>query len=112
MGQPFPYTDCKTLIRQAASDIGLKELKTPGQDLSCPSYQYVIYAVIAPNEDFHWYRQESDKTWTHKRASGPVERLVGWPDRANHDYTNAPRKGPNYTLTCGYYCWPYSGRLP
>lgn len=31
--------------------------------------------VIAPGRDYHWYRQNTDGTWSHKSGMSPVKNL-------------------------------------
>lgn len=61
---------------------------------------YKVALVIAPNLDYHWYRQDSDGLWSHKPGTTPVTRL----DNSNNliiDPQTANR-GP-YTEFIGYF---------
>lgn len=40
---------------------------------------YVVLLVVSPGIDYHWYRQDSDGTWSHKRGVYPVETGVADP---------------------------------
>ena len=39
----------------------------------CPAGTYKV-ALVASDSDYHWYRQDSDGLWSHKRGLNPVER--------------------------------------
>ena len=39
----------------------------------CPAGTYKV-ALVASNNDYHWYRQDADGLWSHKRGLNPVER--------------------------------------
>ena len=40
---------------------------------------YAVLLVVSPGYDYHWYRQDSDGTWSHKRGDYPVETGVADP---------------------------------
>jgi len=33
---------------------------------------YAVLLVVMPNGDYHWYREDGDGTWSHKRGGTPV----------------------------------------
>lgn len=39
----------------------------------CPAGTYKV-ALVVSEEDYHWYRQDADGLWSHKRGLNPVER--------------------------------------
>ena len=69
--------------------------------------------VIAPGFDYHWYRQNSDGTWSHKQghtnvtnvdASGDV---IYNPQTCDRNYKSAHGPLYNYTIFAGYYIVEY-----
>lgn len=56
---------------------------------------YAVLLVINPYEDYHWYRQETDGTWSHKVGNGLASTGVVNPVQ------NAKELG--YTTVVGYY---------
>ena len=40
---------------------------------------YAVLLVVSPAKDYHWYRQDSDGTWSHKRGDYPVETGIADP---------------------------------
>jgi len=66
---------------------------------------YKVALVISPGVDYHWYRQNSDGTWSHKLASNPSQNcdsdddLIYDPEYCNREYSY----GLNYTQFCGFY---------
>lgn len=70
-GRPQPggstcRLDCNSLIAAAKKD-GLTDTDAAG---NCPAGWHKVFLVIAPGVDYHWYRQDSDGTWSHKRGNG------------------------------------------
>lgn len=67
--------------------------------------QYKIALVIAPNSDYHWYIQNRDGYWSHKRGVGYATNLdsngekILDPQVCGRNYGN----GLNYSVFCGYY---------
>ena len=41
----------------------------------CDIGYYKVALVIAPNRDYHWYRQNYDGTWSHKPGGTAVTNL-------------------------------------
>ena len=75
-----------------------------GRFEACPYGSYKVALVVATGQDYHWYRQNSDGTWSHKRGGLPVSNYdasgsnIYDPQLANRAYSNA-----NYSVFCGYY---------
>ena len=66
--------------------------------------------VIAPNQDYHWYRLNADGTWSHKPGSEPVtnrdasDKIIIDSKKADRDTSHCYGKGaPNYTEFIGYF---------
>lgn len=59
---------------------------------TCPIGTYKV-ALVSYNRDYHWYRQDSDGYWSHKRGYSVVER---------YDYSNNIIIDP-YTADRGRY---------
>ena len=78
-------------IRDAADVIGLKSEKYH-QNLSGG---YAVLLVVKPKGDYHWYRQDSDGTWSHKPGSTKVIKGVENPKK------DAKKRG--YTHDLGFY---------
>lgn len=56
---------------------------------------YIVLLVVAPNSDYHWYREDGDGTWSHKPGSTPV--ITGVNDPV------ADAIGRGYTEIVGFY---------
>jgi hypothetical protein len=67
----------------------------------CPPCHHKVALVMAPNRDFHWYRQDDDGTWSHKPGDGPARNV----DDSDNPILNPETadRGP-YTDFCGYFC--------
>lgn len=58
--------------QDAGTDNSLFYFAPIARELQCPAGTYRVALVIAPGQDFHWYRQNPDGTWSHKLGSNPV----------------------------------------
>ena len=56
---------------------------------------YAVLLVVSPAKDYHWYRQDSDGTWSHKLGETPVE--TGIDDPISH------AQGSGYFAIVGYF---------
>lgn len=77
----------------------------------CPAHTSKIALVVDPDEDYHFYRQDSNGMWSHKPGGLPVTNLDS-AERPIHDPALCARNydGPasklNYEYFCGYMCVP------
>jgi hypothetical protein len=106
---PGGVITCEQLMNSAKKD-GLVE---PNKDGTCPEgHRKIAGAVQDPTapesiknnwNDYHWYRQEKDGTWTNK---------LGEAAPSNKDFSGKTIKDPEkadrgtYTSFCGYLCVP------
>lgn len=87
-----PYLGNGRTISRAERD------DTPGTN------QYKVALVIAPNLDYHWYIQNSDGYWSHKRGTTEATNVdasgyyITDPQTCDRNYG-----GLNYSTFCGYY---------
>lgn len=74
-----------------------------------PRYrEYKVALVISPGKDYHWYRQDHDGYWSHKRE-------YTWSTRTdasgrsiiNPRYANRVYDTTNYSEFCGFYFVKY-----
>ena len=76
------YAPATSLINATASDFNSygnnnnrnMVFVSIGQREICPAGTYKVALVIAPKDDYHWYRQDSDGYWSHKLGTTPVTR--------------------------------------
>ena len=112
---PFPggkdpggHVTCEQFIKGAEDD----GLKKPDAKNCCPEGWTKVALVIEDKSkpgfnDHHWYRQEKDGSWTHKRGNGPVEdkdakgNPITDPEKADRNYGK-----DNYDKFCSYLCVP------
>ena len=66
----------------------------------CPEGTYKVALVIAPGQDYHWYRQDDDGYWSHKPGITPVTR-----EDESEDVIVDPQIADRgaYTQFVGYY---------
>jgi len=73
---------------------------------------YVVALVVKPGGDYHWYRQDSDGTWSHKQGQLPATQSVGYYRDKNgnlrfiDDLITDPKKAAEkigYDVFVGYF---------
>lgn len=70
-------------------------------------------ALVAPGWDYHWYRQNPDKTWSHKQGHTNVTNvdasgnIIYSPKECDRDYSDAYGFLYNYSIFVGYYIVEY-----
>ena len=95
----FPAT-CSDVKASASTD-GL--IPWPA-GFACPNRTYKVALVTQPaalGGDYHWYRQNPDGTWSHKRGGMPAKNV----DESGNPITD-PRTADrdDYTNFCGFMC--------
>lgn len=77
----------------------------------CPRGYYKIAYVVSPTEDYHFYRKDKGRWWSHKPGASDVKqtdatgRLIYDPGLAARDYRDKYGR-LNYDRFCGYLCVP------
>lgn len=97
----------ETYVKADSEVLGFKFEKIGKYDI-CSEGAYKVALVIAPNFDYHWYRQNSDGAWSHKRGQTNVVNtdadgnIIFDPETANRDYSASDSRA-NYSIFVGYY---------
>jgi hypothetical protein len=98
-GISLGYDDmhCDRVLDAATAD-GLQPMPPSGE---CPCRKDKIALVVAPDEDYHWYRQDSGGKWSHKPGSTKATHLDN-----SHNTISSPETADRgiYTNFCGYFC--------
>lgn len=88
-------------------------IRAPGSGVPPPREGYYIVAgVVDPGVDYHWYRQDSNGTWSHKPGFCQVQvkdasgNPIVNPETADRDYSSM---GVNYSEFAGYFYVPNGG---
>jgi RHS repeat-associated protein len=98
---------CKGITDRAISDGFVKPW---GQE--CPPNYRLVYLVVDPGKDYHWYRRDPSGFWSHKTTGCRVSEVDGCgnkihdPSKANHDYRFLYLFGGHNYKNCGYLCAP------
>ena len=77
----------------------------------CPPHTSKIALVVDPDEDYHFFRQDSNGLWSHKPGGTAVtnldanSKLIYDPALASRNYTVSGSK-LNYDTFCAYMCVP------
>ncbi len=98
---------CPDLISRLMGDVpGIKMTSFEGR---CPKGMRKIAPVTDEDEDYHFYREDSNGYWSHKPGATNVthldatQRPIYDPELASREY---PDSGLNYDQFCGYLCIP------
>lgn len=97
--------NCNEIMKRTLDD-NKKIFKTK-LDIPCPKNYYKGAMVVAPKNDFHYYRLNDDGLWTHKPGYKPSthldadNKIIENPEKANRNYGSL-----NYKDFCGYLCIP------
>jgi hypothetical protein len=92
----------KSLIEGAMRD-GLILLKEPTEK---DGYYLVTLFFPKNNQDFHWYRKDSDGSWSHKDGWEPARNKD---DDGNLTYDPQTAALPLYPVLGGFFLVPWSG---
>ena len=99
-------TTCPTVSTAALAD----GLESSHVEKRCRDCSHIVALVIAPGEDYHWYRQDDNGLWSHKMASWPAGNLDGSdniitnPESADRRVFNGQDFIRDYSIFCGYFC--------
>lgn len=99
------YDNCDDMIKRMQFDyprIYQTDFNTP-----CKKGFYKSYLTLDPQKDYHFYRQDSNGTFSHKPGKNPVSNkdaagnIILNPETASHAY-----KSYTYSKPCGFLCIP------
>lgn len=88
------YT-CKTVSERVIQDTDAKPTTVNGE---CSKGYRRVDLVVDPGVDYHFYRQEPDGSWSHKRGKTKVyktdasNKIIKEPFKSNMDYGNVNYK--------------------
>ena len=98
---------CPDIIARIIGDIPDAKMTTFTE--KCQGKNRKIAVVVDPDQDYHFYRQDSDGYWSHKPGATKVTRL-DTSGRPIYDPFLAARDNKasnlNYEQFCGYMCVP------
>lgn len=98
--------NCPTIMRRTLDDN--KKIFQVTKQFQCGPDYYKGAVVVAPGRDYHYYRLNDDKIWTHKPGYKPSTfydacgNIILDPEKAVRNYGGTL----NYTDFCGYTCIP------
>jgi hypothetical protein len=119
----FNSYNCDEILNKLRSDYNTFNIIQVSKNYKPPCNHYKIALVIddlGEEQDYHFYRQDSDGYWSHKPGKEEVRRvdasgnLITDPETAdrNYDTSNDNQNNEtdnNYYKFCGYYSVPYEG---
>ena len=103
---------CPDLTARLFGDV--PDLKMSSFEGRCPKKYSKIALVVDEDEDYHFYRLDSNGYWSHKPGATNVTHLdatkrpIYDPQLASRQY---PDSGLHYDKFCGYLCAPKTRRL-
>ena len=96
-GAIYTSLTCQSVAPAAAAD-GLDQFPATGQ---CACNHAKLALVVAPGDDYHWYRRDANGMWTHKPGGTAATNL----DNSGNPITNPETANRGrYTVFCGYFC--------
>jgi len=103
---------CPDLVARLMGDVPALKMST--FENKCPKNTSKIALVADEDEDYHFYRQDSNGFWSHKPGATEVTHLdatkrpIYDPQLASRHY---PQSNLNYDQFCSYLCAPKNKRL-
>jgi hypothetical protein len=103
---------CPDLIGRLLGDVPSIRMSTFTK--KCPKKMTKAAVVTDENEDYHFYRQDSNGYWSHKPGSTDVTnkdasgRFIYDPQLASRKYDNSALDYQNF---CGYFCLPSKKKI-
>lgn len=101
--------NCKVVEKLMMADV--PDIEKSNYFDKCPAGKSKIAMVVHEKQDYHFYRQNPDGTWSHKDGSNKVKdfdalkRKIFNPESAARDY-RWQGSDLNYRDFCGFYCAP------
>lgn len=99
--------NCPEIIKRTKADNPeIRQILNVNEE--CTEDEYKGAIVVAPGQDYHYYRLNDENQWTHKPGYKPSTMLdadnniIKDPKYANRKYNDRL----NYTEFCGYTCVP------
>lgn len=104
------YSSCSEMKHRILSDNN--NIYIADENKPCSSGFYKGFLAISPGNDYHFYRQDKNGYFSHKRGNNPVSNL----DSNGEIIINpriAAREYPNYDYyeSCDYFCIPKNDRI-
>lgn len=102
---------CPDLIARIMGDVPGASLST--FEAKCPANKRKIALVVDEDQDYHFYRQDSNGYWSHKPGATDVipydatKRRIYDPELASRYY---PKSNLHYDQFCSYFCIPSTTR--
>jgi hypothetical protein len=103
---------CPDLLARLFGDV--PDLKVTSFEKKCPKNSSKIALVVDEDEDYHFYRQDSNGYWSHKPGATNVTHLdatgrpIFDPQLGSRLY---PDSGLHYDEFCSYLCAPKNKKL-
>ena len=101
--------NCKNMIKRIKLDNPSIIYKGKKNNFNCPKNHYkgALVHVTKKNKhcNYHFYRQDKNKLWSHKDGNQPAtnldakDKLIKDPKYASQKYKNC-----NYDKQCGFFC--------
>lgn len=104
-GSNFSLATCDELVRRVMSDYKGRVYKT-SPNTPCRRGYGKVMAFLAPDMDYHFFRQGPDGFWEHKRGLTPATKVdacgrpIVNPVQACRNYGS----GYNYKVPCATFC--------
>jgi len=122
-GKKYNKIDCDVIIEHIKKDLNRNDiyLTTFNSKLNCLQRKIALAIdVNSKKKDYHFYREDNNKTWSHKPGSSDVtnkdasNNIIYNPEKADRDYSYKKYKnkdgtssnGKIYDIFCGFIALP------
>lgn len=105
------YINCDSMVNNIKKDAGggAYDIKDEYQPCKKGMYKIMLFVALDPeHQDFHFFRQDKDGTWSHKQGwgYGPSKLDAGGKVIFNPRKSNLNYKPYNYSTYCSSICIP------
>jgi hypothetical protein len=105
------YSSCPVMLDRIKTDN--PNIYTVDEEMPCNTGFYKGFLTLAPGKDYHFYRQDSNGYFSHKRGKLQAENVdsdknkIENPRMAAREYDEY-----KYDTSCGYFCIPSNTTAP
>ena len=104
-GMGDDYT-CPVVHRRVMADNGHDTYPVACKGAKCPKgFRKIAMGVDKDQDDYHFWRRDGHRRWSHKRGSGRIYKFKGHPLEYDWNY------GKYHYNICGCYCTRKDNRV-
>jgi RHS repeat-associated protein len=111
---PLDPCSCNSVMANSqfgSSSQGTQGMRKPDKQDCCKAGYHRVWVVVRPKAngqdcDAHYYREDANGKWSHKRGEGPAQNTngAGEPIKDPRTFTKDPARNYGYSIPCGLLC--------